>query len=254
MENDLFLAAPRKRSILMESRAVADFLSMAGELIRPSSEAVCAHARRVMVVPGFGGSDGYTRFLRTHLNRLGYLSEGWGLGNNSGGEGLRGDVDFFEVPEKYRNSREIAVPLLSMRLRERLRQRVDETGEPFTLIGHSLGGYLAREVTRQAPDLVTQLITVGAPVYGGPKYTAAAGIYQARGVNMDWIESVIIEREKILITRPITTVVSRTDGVVGYEAAIDRNQPHAKLVEVNASHAGMLFNRRIWAILVHALQ
>lgn len=253
MHNQVTLEPPKTLNKLGELRVVTDVVGMLGELTRPLPEGARGRGQRVMVIPGFGGSDAYTRFFRHYLNRLGFQAEGWGLGFNSGGKGLRGEVDFFEVPETYRNSEEIAVPLLSMRLRERLRQRVQETGEPFALIGHSLGGYLAREVSRQAPDLVTQLITVGSPVYGGPKYTAAARLPQMRGLRVDWIESVIREREKIVISRPITTIVSPSDGVVGYQAAVDRDQPHARLIEINAGHVGMMFNRRVWAHSVRAL-
>ncbi len=88
-------------------------------------------------------------------------------------------------------------------------------GEKFALIGHSLGGYMAREVARQLPEHVSQLITFGSPVNGGPKYTAAGRVFLRRGVDMDWIEAIINEREKLPIKVPLTTIVSPSDAIVG---------------------------------------
>src|SRR6478735_11975979 len=38
----------------------------------------------VMVIPGLGGSDGSTYYLRNFLEDLGYSAHSWGLGRNLG--------------------------------------------------------------------------------------------------------------------------------------------------------------------------
>ena len=250
--DSLPLAAPPARRLLREARIVSDISRMIVALAMQRNTTI-GNGQRIICVPGFGGSDAYTYWLRRFLNRNGFQAEGWSLGTNRGGAGLLGHIDYHPIPEAYKNGPELDVPRLAMKLRERVRQRSEETGEKFAVIGHSLGGYLAREVARQLPEHVSQLITFGSPIYGGPKYTAAGRVFLRRGVDMDWIESMIVEREQLPIAVPVTTIVSPSDGIVGYRAAIDRNQAHAKLIKINANHMGMAFNPSIWQIVLREL-
>lgn len=246
------LSAPPARRLIREARIASDVGRMVFALAKQRQSKV-GNGQRVICVPGFGGGDAYTFWLRRFLNQNGFQAEGWNLGTNRGGEGLLGDIDYHPITDAYKNGPELDVPRLAMLLREQVRQRSEATGEKFALVGHSLGGYLAREVARQLPEHVSQLITFGSPVYGGPKYTAAGRVFLRRGVDMDWIEAIINEREQLLIKVPITTIVSPSDAIVGYQAAIDRTQPHAKLVEIDANHMGMAFNPSIWNIVLNEL-
>lgn len=254
MQQSSEFVAPSRRGAFREaSRAAKDFLQMKARGSENDALAQIGNGRRIMVVPGFGASDGYTRWLRAYLDQLGFQSEGWNLGKNAGGSGLSGEIDFFDVPEEYQGKPELEVGLLAMKLRDQVKQRAAETGDQFILLGHSLGGYLSREVARQIPQHVSQLITMGSPVYGGPKYTAGHKLYTRRGIDIDWIEAFIAKRERLAIDVPITTIVSPSDGVVSYHAAIDRDQAHAKLVEIDVSHYGMAFNRKVWDQLAATL-
>jgi pimeloyl-ACP methyl ester carboxylesterase len=85
-------------------------------------------------------------------------------------------------------------------------------GAPVRLIGWSLGGYLAREVAREHPHAVQQVITLGSPVIGGPKYTAVAGAYRRRGVDLDAIEAEVAVRNELPLDTPITAIYSQSDG------------------------------------------
>lgn len=248
------LKVPSRRGAFREaSRAARDFWQMKANRSHHDELPSIGEGRRVMVVPGYGAGDGYTRWLREYLDHLGFKTEGWGLGRNKAGSGLTGEIDFFEVPEEMQNRPELQIGLLAMRLRELVNQRAEETGEPYILLGHSLGGFLSREVARQTPEVVSQLITMGTPIYGGPKYTAGAQMFERRGLDIDWIEEQIAEREKLEIKVPITTIVSPSDAVVAYQAAIDRDQDHAQLVEIDVSHYGMAFNQEVWDQLFQTL-
>ena len=55
----------------------------------------------------------------------------------------------------------------------------------MTLIGSSLGDYLAREAARDRPDLIEKVISLGTPVVGGPMYTASTRILQRIGYDLD---------------------------------------------------------------------
>ena len=253
------LTAPSRRSLLLETRTVIDVAKMMGPLFtaqfRPPHISRRSH---VIVVPGFGSDDRYTAPLRHYLGRLGYQAEGWGLGRNLAGVDLAHTLD--DLSEGWQVSRksdyrgEASVPYLCDRLVERVRARHTRIGKPITLIGWSLGGYLAREVARDLPEVVDQVITMGSPTVGGPKYTAAAGFFRKRGMDLDWIEREIRNREARPIRQPITAIFSKTDAVVSWKAAIDRYSDKVCHIEVDAAHLGMGFNPTIWAHIVDSLE
>lgn len=251
-------APPARSTMLLETRAVVDMARMVvpllgAQLRRRQLQDNC----RVMVIPGFGSDDRWTAPLRHYLNRLGYTAEGWGLGKNLAGIDLRHSLDDlsplwkFSPRPNYRG--EASVPFLADRLADRVQQRHAEHGVPITLIGWSLGGYLAREVARDFPGIVDQVITLGSPTIGGPKYTAAAPFFIKRGMDLDWIETEIRNREVRPISQPITAIYSKSDGVVRWNAAIDHHSRDVRHIEVKTAHLGMAFCPTIWRHIVTAL-
>lgn len=184
---------------------------------------------RVIVVPGFLTSDRVTWVMRQFLASLGYRVSGWGLGRNHG-----------RVPE----------------LIEQLGEQVASAGkrEPVHLVGWSLGGFIAREVAREHPGCVAQVITLGSPVVGGPKYTAGAGYYRDKlGVDLDALEQEISERDKTPLRVPITAFYSPIDAVVCPAATIDRVNPQTVHIEVQCSHAGFGFKPEVLAQVAERL-
>jgi pimeloyl-ACP methyl ester carboxylesterase len=105
-----------------------------------------------------------------------------------------------------------------------------EEGQRLRLVGWSLGGYLVREAARERPESVARIVTFGSPVVGGPKYTATAEAYRRRGHNLDAIEAEVAARERVQITCPITAIYTRNDGVVAWQACIDRSSPQVEHV------------------------
>jgi fermentation-respiration switch protein FrsA (DUF1100 family) len=211
----------------------------------------------LIVVPGFGSGDAYTAPLRHHLKQSGFRAEGWGLGTNRAGVDLPHTLDDlsdsweFEAKPNYRG--EGAVAYLCDRLKDRVQQRHAETGCRIALIGWSLGGYLAREAARDLPQIVDRVITMGSPVIGGPKYTAAADFFRRRHMDLDWIEAQILKRDKRPIEQPITAIFSKSDGIVSWRAAIDHHSKNVQHIEVDAAHLGMGFNPAIWSHVLEAL-
>src|SRR5262245_2161029 len=94
----------------------------------------------VLVLPGLGASDLSTAVLRAYLERLGYAAHPWTFGRNLGPGG--------DLPQLM--LRRLA------ELHERHRRKV-------SLVGWSLGGIYARELARQAPERVRQVVTLGSP-------------------------------------------------------------------------------------------
>src|SRR5918994_1198575 len=110
----------------------------------------------VVVLPGFRADDLSTFPLRSFLRGLGHEVEGWGLGRNGG-----------------------HVQSLLPKVARRVRALHESGGRPVHLIGQSLGGVLAREIARDHPAAVAQVLTLGTPVVGGPAYTALHRRYPA---------------------------------------------------------------------------
>lgn len=253
------LSPPNRSLFLLESRAAIDAVRMIGPLVRSSLARKPEPADTlVMVVPGFGSDDRYTLPLRRYLASMGYQAEGWGLGTNLAGTNLPHSQDDlsdrwqFEPREDYQG--EAGVPYMIDQAYEQVLARHRETGKQISLIGWSLGGYVARELARDLPDIVERVITMGSPVVGGPKYTAVARVFERRGQDADWIEEEIARRESTPISQPITAIYSKTDGIVDWQAAIDHYSPNVRHVELDASHLGMGFNPQIWDEVLAALQ
>jgi len=186
------------------------------------------NGERVLVWPGFGAGNSSTTVLRGYLRYLGYQAEGWQLGSNNG--------DVLNQLERLKTDL-LATPL----------------SEPVTLVGWSLGGYLAREVARDCPELVKRVVTLGSPVVGGPKYTAVASAFAQRGESVDEIERLVDARYETPLTVPVTAIYSKADGVVAWQACIDERSPDVEHVEVFSSHIGLGFSPQALRILADRL-
>jgi pimeloyl-ACP methyl ester carboxylesterase len=194
----------------------------------PSLRAAPRGSAPVLVLPGFRADDISTFPLRQFLRRLGHEVRGWDLGVN------RGDV-----------------PALMPHVDRGVAAFAERRGEPVHLIGQSLGGVLARETARDRPEVVAQVITLGSPVRGGPSYTRVALAYPED--HLARIRRDIDERNRIPIRVPITAVYSRRDGIVAWEACIDRTSPQVEHVEVKSPHLGMGVDPTVWRLVAERL-
>ena len=257
---------PSSITLFAELRALRDVSSVPLNLLRGlwRKKANKVYGRLpIITLPGFGSDERYMKPLEIHLSSLGYRTEGWGLGLNLAGINMphaleelsdRWELELYEgySPEEYAG--EGGVPYLCDRAVDQIRKRSDELGTPVILICWSLGGYVAREVARDLPEEVAHVITLGAPVVGGPKYTSAANVFKKKGFNLDWIESESGKRDRTRIQQPLTIIYSKTDGVVDWRAALDKASPNATHLEVDVPHLGMGFNRHVWGLIEESLQ
>ena len=188
------------------------------------------NGERVLVFPGFGAGDLSTLVLRQYLAYLGYNSAGWQQGINTG-----------DVMAMIRT------------LTDAVKKQVQDTSAPVILVGWSLGGYLAREVARELPDHVSQVLTMGSPIIGGPKYTRVAALFKDNGVSLDMIEQAIAARDTQLLQLPITNIYSKNDGVVAWEACIDHKSPDVEHFEVRSSHLGLGISADVFRIIARQL-
>ncbi len=222
---------PGRLAALQEVRAPLDWATIllrAPQLLR----APRGDGRPVLLLPGYGTDERAMRPLGRYLHYLGYDVYDWGLGRN------RGDVDRY-----------------TRRMGERAAELYDELGgTPLTLVGWSLGGVIARETARLFEPYVREVITLGTPIIGGPKYTAAAERYaQSANLDLDKFEVEVHARNSIGISQPVTSIYSKRDGVVGWRASIDVYNKQARNIEVSSSHFGIGANGRVWQLIADIL-
>ena len=173
------------------------------------------HGAPVRVLPGYMSGDWSTVAIRGYLRSLGYDARGWGLGTNKGDVRAYADEVIGLVESDY-----------------------EEHGQTVRLIGWSLGGVISREVAREVPHMVRQVVTMGTPIVGGPKYTLSAKSYAANGFDLDEIEQIVTQRNEVTIQVPVTAVYSRSDGVVAWQSCLDPNLDNdVRHIEVDAKHA-----------------
>jgi pimeloyl-ACP methyl ester carboxylesterase len=188
------------------------------------------HGEPVLVLPGYGAGDISTVMLQSYLRLLGYRVRGQGRRKNSA-----------DVSEQLAR---VLKRLVSFSRKGRQKVRI---------VGWSLGGYLAREAARERPDLVRQVITLGTPVVGGPKYTVIAHSFRRQGIDIDAIEAQIQLRNRVSLTTPVTAIYSRLDGVVAWRACIDNDCSNVEHVEVGTTHLGLGFCPEVYSIIADRL-
>src|SRR5271169_6496264 len=98
----------------------------------------------VVIIPGFLGTDLYLMELHAWLGRIGYRPYFSGIGINA------------ECPNL----------LVQRHLNETIQRALDETGRKIHLIGHSLGGVIARSVAGGRPKDIASVITLASPIRG----------------------------------------------------------------------------------------
>ncbi len=185
--------------------------------------------RVVIDIPGWRAPEVSGLPVRRYLSWLGYDARGWGLGTNTG--------------DPERDARLLAETVVEL---------AAESGRAVSLVGWSLGGVIAREVARRRPDLVHRVVTYGTPVVGGPSFTAVAGRYSHEVRRHATRVTARLDADRP-IRVPITVVYSRRDGIVSWEACLDRNSPDVEHVEVRSTHLGMGVDPDVWGVVATRL-
>jgi pimeloyl-ACP methyl ester carboxylesterase len=181
----------------------------------------------VLVLPGLMADDTTTWVLRRILRDLGYRAHGWGLGRNLG---------------------PTAAVVTGMRERLwRLQSRYDSA---VSVIGWSLGGIYARTLARENPAAVRQVITLGSPIR-----LAHENQSRARRVFNHYAHLHVAPRELPLesgvdaLPVPATSIYSRCDGIVAWQACLDLPSARAENIAVVVSHFGFGHHPAVvWAV------
>ena len=176
----------------------------------------------VLVLPGFTASDRSTMPLRSTLMAQGYWVHGWRLGQNLGPTDRTLDG-----------------------MHDRLAELHERHGRPVSLIGWSLGGIYARELAREQPLAVRQVITLGSPFRMTlADRSGASGLWDTLkpAFSKRLLRMAMAEIDKPPLPVPSTAVYTRTDGVARWHTCIDTESDTHENIEVRGSHSGLGWN------------
>ena len=186
----------------------------------------------VIVLPGFFAGDRSTGILRGFLRERGYSVHGWRLGRNTG------------------PTRRILAGL-----EDRFRTVSERHGRKCSLVGWSLGGIFAREIARDNPDHVRQVITLGTPFRMSRLDQLGAGrLYAAVSSRHDPAAKTVEDLWSAPpLQVPSTAIYSRSDGMAPWQVCQDGTGPQRESVEVFGSHSGLGHNPLVLAIVADRL-
>ena len=183
----------------------------------------------VLIVPGFLRGEGYMQPLYRFLTARGYAVQGWRLGVNLG------PTD---------------------RILEGLERRLDEIvarhGRKASLVGHSLGGALARQLAKQRLEQVRQLIVLASPIRV-PTASQLEPLYRLlapwHSPNLPSLYLGINEPPDV----PVTALHTCSDGIVAWQSCLEVPGPRRENIEVRGNHSTLPSNPEVLLILAERL-
>lgn len=196
----------------------------------------------VVVIPGFLGTDQYLGDMFSWLRRIGYQPYMSGMGWNA------------------------ACPnILSDRLMETVNNAFLESSRKVHLIGHSLGGTLARSVAVRRPHLVASVITMASPlraVRAHPMVLGAATIVRRRilsdaDVQAECYSGFCTCDFFKALRRPLAdsivqaAIYTKADGIIDWRCCVN-DDPETD-IEVQGTHVGLVFNPQVYRHVANVL-
>lgn len=203
------------------------------------------HGEPVLLIPGFMAGDGLMLELHRWLKRIGYRSYLSNIAWNN------------DCPN-------YTARILATRL-----QRIQrEHAAKVRVIGHSLGGMLAKSLVQDHPELIDRAITLGSPFRSLVKaHPAVVGIWDqlkstrsklvGRNLNAscgtghclcDFVKNLAQPKPRAV---PQFAIYSRNDGVADWSSCVEEN-PTAN-TEVNCTHIGMVYHPEVYRAIAARL-
>jgi len=199
----------------------------------------------VIIIPGFLGTDLYLMELHAWLGRIGYRPYFSGIGINADCPNL----------------------LIQRHVTETVDRALRETGRRIHLVGHSLGGVIARSIAGQRPRDVASVITLASPIRG--TVASHSVIHAADAIRLrilqehgkgvlphcytgrctcNFVDSL---RREVPDSMLQTAIYTRDDGIVDWRYCRTKN-PEIDF-EVPGTHIGMAFNPSAYAVVAQRL-
>ena len=199
----------------------------------------------VVVIPGFLGTDLYLNELHGWLSRIGYRPYFSGIGINADCPNL----------------------LIKRHLSDTIERALEETGRKIHVIGHSLGGVIARSVAGGRPKDVASVITLASPIRGtvanrtiiNAAEAIRLRILQEHGDGVlphcytgrctcNFVDSL---RRDVPDSMLQTAIYTRYDGIVDWHYCMTNNPKNN--FKVTGTHIGMAFNAAAYSIIAKRL-
>ena len=199
----------------------------------------------VILIPGLLAPDFYLKPLHSWLNRIGYEPYFAGIACNA------------QCPNL----------LIEGCLNDTMERALAETGRKVHLIGHSLGGIIARSIAAQRPHDVASVITLGAPFRGNVAHPTVLRVvemvrdrildehnadvlpdcYTAR-CTCDFVDSL---RRSMPHSIQETAIYTEQDGIVDWRYC--RTDDCENNFEVTGTHLGLVYNSSVYSIIATRL-
>jgi pimeloyl-ACP methyl ester carboxylesterase len=194
------------------------------------------HHDPVVLVPGFLAGDGTLRLMARSLRDEGFRTYRSLIRANVG-----------------------CTLNAAAQLETRLESIAQRRGTRVQVVGHSLGGMLARGLAVRRPDLISGIVTMGSPMLA----PGAHHVSLTRSVDLlvrlsraglpglmseECVAGVCARESFDESQQPVpagvafTAIYSKRDGIVDWRACVD---PQGEKVEVTTSHVGMAIDPRV---------
>jgi triacylglycerol lipase len=226
-------ALAREGSVLLEAAAYRKAAAAARAAARSqpyASRAVRASGEPVLLVPGFLAGDYTLAWMARHLREQGHRTYRTGIVANIG-----------------------CLERGTEALERRLEAIAERRERKVVVVGHSLGGMMARGLAARRPDLVSGIVTMGSPMLapGAAHQLLLAQIKVLRrlqGLGLSWAMGEectagacamrMWDESRLPLPEDFsfTAIYSKRDGITDWRACID---PAGDAHEVRTSHIGM---------------
>jgi pimeloyl-ACP methyl ester carboxylesterase len=236
---------PTSRPIWREALLGLDWLALRTSPVYFGYGVPRGDGSAVILIPGFLATDHYLYEMYYWLRRIGYRPYLSKIGLNAE-----------------------CLDVLVERLSETVAKASAEAGGKVHLIGHSLGGIIARSYASQFPHQVTSVITLGSPFRGISSHPIVLG-------TAERIRARILRRQNQREKQPDcysgycqcatvtclqsefppsvrqTAIYTKTDGIVDWRVCL--NDDPATDFEVAGTHVGLAFNPSVYHLIASRL-
>ena len=216
---------------LWDPLAVREFTALVRDPVLRGRGVPKGDGRPVLLLPGFFSGDLALQFLHNWLSRVGYKSHLSGILLN---------VQHVErvLPELNRKIAAIQ----------------KDSGMRVSLVGHSLGGLMAKVLSQRKPDRIEQVIALGSPLanWGDVRLLTQRAVSAVKAGN-----ELIYGRRLAAEGRftydllseprvPVTSIYTPTDDVVNFRSCL---RPDIPALPVWGSHNGLIVNPEVYRLL-----
>lgn len=234
---------PAQRPLWREAFVGLDWLALRSSPVYYGLGVPRGNGSAVIVIPGFMGTDMYLQEIYSWLRRIGYRPFMSRIGWNAE-----------------------CVNTLVDRLYETIDKAQSQTAGKVHLIGHSLGGVIARSAAAQWPDRIASVITLGSPFRGirsHPLVLAAGERVRERIRRQNGVlppdcytgycgcSAVTAVQRGFPKTIQQSALYTKSDGVVDWRVCV--NDDPATNFEVSGTHVGLVFNAGVYALIARRL-